>query len=30
MDVVHQIQRSPAKGQTLDPPIPIYGIVRKG
>ena len=28
MDVVRRIQRSPAKGQTLDPPIRILDIVR--
>lgn len=30
MDIVRQIQASPARGQTLDPPIPIYGVERKG
>lgn len=29
MDVVRRIQASPARGQTLDPPIPIDSIVRK-
>jgi peptidyl-prolyl cis-trans isomerase A (cyclophilin A) len=29
MDVVRKIQASPARGQTLDPPIPIDAIVRK-
>lgn len=29
MDVVRKIQVSPARGQTLDPPIPIDAIVRK-
>jgi peptidyl-prolyl cis-trans isomerase A (cyclophilin A) len=29
MDVVRKIQASPARGQTLDPPIPIEAIARK-
>jgi len=29
MDVVHQIQMAPAHGQTLQPPVPIYSIMRK-
>lgn len=29
MDVVRKIQKQPAKDQTLTPPIPIEGIVRK-
>ncbi len=29
MDVVRKIQASPARGQTLDPPIPIEAIERK-
>ena len=28
MDVVRAIQRSPAEGQRLSPPVPIVGIVR--
>jgi peptidyl-prolyl cis-trans isomerase A (cyclophilin A) len=30
MDVVREIQKSPAKDQTLDPPITIISIKRKG
>ncbi|MCB8933376.1 MAG: peptidylprolyl isomerase [Fimbriimonadaceae bacterium] len=30
MDVVRKIQKQPAKGQTLTPPITIESIVRKG
>jgi peptidyl-prolyl cis-trans isomerase A (cyclophilin A) len=30
MDVVHKIQAAPARGQTLQPPVAISGIVRKG
>ena len=30
MDVVNRIHGSPAHGQSLEPPVAIYGIVRKG
>jgi peptidyl-prolyl cis-trans isomerase A (cyclophilin A) len=30
MDVVRRIQASPARGQALQPPVAIVGIVRKG